>query len=503
MTQQRTIPFGTGRHLGALYTRAPSDTWRGGDEWWDFSSERKVTGPETVAGGVQVRLWGSQKAANGYERVGSRFEGLRDLACDDLDSLAVLHPEPGWAAAIAHLTGLSELIVDDWGELSDEELELLTLLRRLVSLDVGNRSIDRGRLGRLVAANPGLRFLNASGCAVSDAAAVAIAQRPQMAQLKMARTQLDDRGLLRLSGLTRLTHLDLAQCPITDAGLVAIAGMADIQELGLEKTSISDAGAAGVLGRLTKLRVLRLGHTGIGDAAIAALSAPQLSALWIADTGVTGETFDPARLPRLEQIFLPDCAITEAGMAGIASLPNLRKLHLYDAPIGDEVLARLNGHPTLEHVSLLGSPVSPGALLRLIDSLPDLQHLDRGFNGYRSKEQIAELAARLRTAPADAKTIAPEDLEPDPNAAPALRGEWADLGDLVDAPHPSDAARLRLRPIRPALGCLRPSHRQLRPGAPGAGVVAGAGMVARRLAADPDGPGVRCLRVRRRQTLDG
>jgi hypothetical protein len=432
MTAPRTIPFGRGRHLGTLYARTPTDVWRGGDEWWDLSSQRPVTGPVTVPGAVQVRLWGSQKAANGRDRLGSRFDGLRDLAPDDLDSLAVLDPEPGWAAGIAHLTRLSELICD-WSELADEEFDRLTSLHRLVSLDVGNGPINAAQLGGLIDANPGLRFLKASGRAVADAVA-AIARRRQMAQLKMARTGLTDHGLVQLSGLTRLTHLDLAECPVTDTGIDALADMADLQELDLKKTSISDAGAAGVLGRLTRLRVLRLGHTGIGDASVAALNAPHLTALSIADTGVTGETLDAARLPRLEEVFLPDCAITGAGMARIASLPNLRRLYLYDAPIDDEGLAHLNGHPTLEHVSLLGSPVSPGALLRLIDSLPNLERLDRGFGWYRSKEDIAELAAELRTAPAHATTISPEDLEPDPGTSPALDGGWTDLGDIVDDP---------------------------------------------------------------------
>ena len=451
MTAQRTIPFGTGRHLGTLYHRETSTTWSGGAEWWPFNSQEEAYGPVSVPADAQVRLWASQKADNRWERVPARFEGLRDLAPDDLDSLCVLTPDPGWVSDIAHLTGLSELSAEGWDELSEDELRRLLGLQQLIGLDVGYSEIRPDRLARLIDANPKLRFLNAVVSNVGDDSARVIAQRP-LRWLDLGNTRITDAGLRRLGGLTDLQLLNLNECAVGDDGMGALAGMELLQRLELDGTTVTDAGLAPVVGEMRRLEYLSLSKTGVGDGTVASLACPGLQQLSLSDTKVTGATLDPDLLGQLTHLSLFSAPVTREGMERISRLPVLQSLTLIGAPINDAALAKLNGHPTLERIELMDAPVSPRAVLDLIESLPNLKRLGRGLFGlYRTPEAIAEYAAKLRTAPPNARTITFEELEPVAGASRHLAGQ-------LDGPRPhcrrilARSPGVRVRSLRAALG---------------------------------------------------
>lgn len=432
MKRQRTIPFASGRHLGTLYHRDPSTTWSGSAEWWPFNSNEEVHGPVSVPADAQVRLWASQKADNRWERIPASFEGLRDLAPDDLDSLCVLTPDPGWANDIAHLTGLSELSAEGWEELSEGELRRLLGLQQLIGLDLGYSEIQRSHLARLIAANPNLRFLNAGGSNVGDASADAIASRP-LEWLDLGNSHITDAGLRRLGGLTDLRFLKLNECAVGDPGMGAMAGMTALRHLTLEHTEVTDAGLAPVVGRLRHLEYLSFHRTSVGDGTVASLACPGLQQLSLGDTTVTGATLDPDLLGQLRYLGLLSAPLTREGMERISRLPALQYLSLMGTPIDDAALAKLNGHPTLERIELMDVPVSPRVVLDLIESLPNLKRLGRGlFGNFTTPEAIAEYAAKLRTAPANARTVNFEDLEPVPGRADTMQGRWTNLGRIVD-----------------------------------------------------------------------
>jgi hypothetical protein len=429
---ERLIPFAEGRHLGELYSRPPSDYWGGADEWWPWPAA-EVTGPATVADDVQVRLWASQKSPRPRKRLPANLSGVRDLAPDDLDSLAVVDGEPGWSRDIAHLTSLSELIAIYGGSLSDEELAGLAPLQQLISIHFEYSAVSDEAIARLIDANPLLRFLKVPGTAITDAAMANLGRRSLLTRLNLASTAITDDGLEHLAGLSRLEVLNLSRTAITDRGLGALSDLDELRGLRLDEVAFTDGGLASLLERLGKLEGLNLLNTAAGDESIRALaSSPTLRSLLAGDTLVTGETLDPEALSKVESLYVSGALITDKGMERIARLPNLRRLFIVDTPISDVGLAHLHGHPTLQELFLRWDRVTPRAVGRLIDSLPALRRIDRGGQMYHAPELLAELAAELRSAPVGARTIKSEDLAPVPGLVPALCGTWTDLGPVGD-----------------------------------------------------------------------
>lgn len=102
-----------------------------------------------------------------------------------------------------------------------------------------------------------------------------------------------------------------------DAELAKLAALGDmLVELDLSGTAVTD-GAAKPLGRLTNLRVLRLGYTAVGDVIVAALASHS----------------------KLEVLVLSGTEVTPASLATVAKLAALKRLHAGAGPLAEAAVA--------------------------------------------------------------------------------------------------------------------------------------------------------------------
>ena len=107
--------------------------------------------------------------------------------------------------------------------------------------------------------------VNSPGTELSAAALAALAAAaPEIVDLNLADTALDDAGLAAIGALPAATHLRLARNQLTDASLSALArGSPQLQHLNLYGNSgITDAGLE-TLGEIATLRELYLWQTGV------------------------------------------------------------------------------------------------------------------------------------------------------------------------------------------------------------------------------------------------
>jgi hypothetical protein len=201
---------------------------------------------------------------------------------------------------------------------------------------------------------------------------------PELESLDLYETDVTDRGLLHLAGLKSLRSLDLGRCDIRS--LDALAGMTALDTLDLGYLSgggwespLTDAGTR-ALATLTGLRVLRLSAANITDVTLRRLRGLRglrvldlNNVLRITDNGMAALAGLTA-LERLHASF--GRAITDEGLRHIGRLTKLVVLNLRSQPVSNAGLAYLRGLEDLECLELDDTQVTAGGARYLLTFLP-------------------------------------------------------------------------------------------------------------------------------------
>jgi internalin A len=160
---------------------------------------------------------------------------------------------------------------------------------------------------------------------LTDASLRTLSTMPKVESLALQGNNFTDDGLAYLSEMKQLKSLSvgMSKSQITDAGAAHLANLVNLEALDLQKARISDEGVKHLIG-LTKLKSISL--TGGGDSPFA-----------ITDQGLA----ILASLPNLERLFLINSRITEAGIAQLASMKKLRHLSIGSANLDGAAISRL------------------------------------------------------------------------------------------------------------------------------------------------------------------
>jgi Leucine-rich repeat (LRR) protein len=115
-----------------------------------------------------------------------------------------------------------------------------------------------------VARFPDLTDLSLEGTPVDDGALEQLGKLARLEWLNLYRTKITDRSTAILSGLTSLKMLPIGSTEISNSGLTNLARLYQLEYLGLRDTQITDTGLA-CLNALTNLTGLHLGETKVTD----------------------------------------------------------------------------------------------------------------------------------------------------------------------------------------------------------------------------------------------
>ncbi len=152
------------------------------------------------------------------------------------------------------------------------------------------------------------------------------ADLPNLRDLNLYRSKIDDAGLKHLTSLKYLRRLPMGESLVTDEGMKTIGTMTQLEYVGVRKTKVTDAGLAH-LKDLTDLTGLYLGET----------------------------------------------TVTDAGLKHLAPFTKLATLYLHDTAITDGGLDRLHGLKNLREVYLTNTKTTPAGRQRLKDAVPEVE----------------------------------------------------------------------------------------------------------------------------------
>jgi serine/threonine protein kinase len=210
---------------------------------------------------------------------------------------------------------------------------------------------------------------------------------------------ITDAGLVHLAGFS-LDHLTLVGCSITPAGWAHLANLSRLCSLDLTGADITGFGMD-QLDRLGGLH-LALEQSAVTDAGLASVaSLPCLQSLYLKWTGITDAGLAHFRgHPGLKHLVLVDTAITDTGVSYLRGLKNLVELYLTRTQVTDNGLDYLAGLDGLVCLYLDGTRITDRGLAHL-RHLKGLKRLGlggtkvtaRGIEGLRTALPHCQIAS--------------------------------------------------------------------------------------------------------------
>jgi hypothetical protein len=330
-------------------------------------------------------------------------------------------------AHVAALTGLRSLSLS----LIDRatSLEPLRGLSRLTSLDASRCAVAAPSGYAALAALTALRFLDCSGSAgFEDAALEHVTGLTRLISLSLNASGVRGPGLSNLQPLLSLRVLALRSLhALRDVDLLNLRHLDDLEELELDWCRRVRGGGLGALSRLRRLRrlslrecgldaagVLAIGelhgltrldldcNDGVGDGGVAALrTLTALHALSLADCpNLRGHGLAAlSTLTCLQSLDLSDRAfpnskrLSAAGFAAVGRLASLRRLDVGLCGFGDAHVAALVALTGLTYLSAHHSDdLTCAGAAALAVACPAIQHLDLHRSTYLGNQGVVALA---------------------------------------------------------------------------------------------------------------
>lgn len=365
----RLYAFPSDWSMGRLYMRAPSDGWKGLDDWWDGQGS-DAEGDLVVPYGQQVRLWVSQ--SHKKESVVASLAPLRDYAPSSFNSLMVLGGTGEDLAHVAHLVGLDEIGFN--GDVSDEALEYLVGMEQLKGFHPAAQGPSDPALARVVDTKPLLSFFHSTGYSVGPHTLEALGRRTHLRSLKMPRTHAAGRDFRALADLVLLEVFHGQEASLTNEDLrILLGAWGQIQDLDVERATVSSQA--------------------FGEGPVEGYALEHVN---VSDTQVTGRVFRSSCFPHLRDLALAGTPTQDDDLAAISELPNLTSLSLYNCPVSSAGLRHLKGAAHLRHLGIHSDPEIRRGLLELLMTHEQLQSVAHGLRIYRGEAGLGQLRSELR-----------------------------------------------------------------------------------------------------------
>ncbi len=247
---------------------------------------------------------------------------------------------------------------------------------------------------QLLTAFPKLRWLAASGTAITDDAVAQIADAFSLNRFWCGQTQITDESMRSLSAVDSLTHLAIEQTVVSDVGMTFVAQMQSLQSLSIGCPRVTASGLQ-LVGDLRELRELYVDQMPIGNAMGAIAQLTNLKVLSARRTGLNDAQADMLRaLENIRVLHLDDTLIGDQGLLAAEGWTELEQLTLTRTLITDEGLARLAPCVKLSRLDVSQTQCTLGGILHLLrDQIGQSleQSLEIAFQTHFEGEELVSL----------------------------------------------------------------------------------------------------------------
>jgi len=179
---------------------------------------------------------------------------------------------------------------------------------------------------------------------------------------------------IRLGGFFDSLGDNVANCEHLNVSLTDVAdedlryfGSSALRSLRLDGCSIGDSGLLHCLKDASRLTVIDVSETTVGDSGLFPLrNSRAIQSLQLYGTQVGDESISLlCSLPGLSELILSDSEVTALGVTKIRGMPKLSHLAVANLGISDSVIPVLSKLPSLAVLNVSSNPISANALLGL------------------------------------------------------------------------------------------------------------------------------------------
>lgn len=250
--------------------------------------------------------------------------------------------------------------------------------RSVEELILSGEALDDQMLAPLLSL-PNLKRLKTEQTAIGDATLTRLAEQNRLELLYLVDAGgLTSEGVGMLGRMTRLRNLRVSGPMVDDRSATVLAKLHELAALSLHETAVSDE-TLPLIEELVQLRELSLFGTPVTDASLDSIAKlPRLIKLRLRQTAVKGENAEAlARMPVVD-LELAETEFSNAGMPSVAAMPSLQMLNLWSTKVDDDGVQWLRGKEPLRSLNLDNLPGVTDRSLDVIATLLNLEFLHLG-----------------------------------------------------------------------------------------------------------------------------
>jgi internalin A len=254
---------------------------------------------------------------------------------------------------------------------TDSSLRALPNLDQANMLVLWNTAVTDAGFRDLIRASA-LVEISISSEVITDQVFQVLAQISSLRSLQIHRgPRVGDNGLSHLAGCACLRELYLKQTAITDRGLMAIGRLPHVWGLILDDTGVSDHGCA-ALGEMEELSLLGLNRTQVTGRGLSKLRDNEQLNVYLEGAPATDEGIAAMaqRLSKLKLVSINQTNVGDRGARAISRLQRLDEVRFSRTKLTDEGLAAFFGHPCLEVIYVEGCALTMPAVQSLKKASP-------------------------------------------------------------------------------------------------------------------------------------
>ena len=198
--------------------------------------------------------------------------------------------------------------------------------------------------------------------------------KERMNILKMDKSKFSDKGAKILASYPDVTQILISETPTGDNCAFCISQCKKIQRVRMASTQLSDKGMK-YFGSMQELKDLDVSSTAVGNQGVENVSAaPRLSKLNLYSTKVDDGAIDSIlKMPKLTWLNLDNTGVTDAGVVKLQDMKKLEFLHLGRTVVTDACLPTLKQLTTLKTLHISRTKITQAGFEDLKAALPDCE----------------------------------------------------------------------------------------------------------------------------------